>query len=58
MMVSVSQLISDIEGVTGTRFKESLGVINNYAKKDRLLTVCEHRIIFLFIFIAVKLTFQ
>ena len=41
MMVSVSQLISDIEGVTGTRFKESLGVINNYAKKDRLLTVWE-----------------
>ena len=56
-MVSVSQLISDIEGVTGTRFKESLGVINNYAKKDRLLTVCENRKIYLFIFIAVKLTF-
>lgn len=39
MMVSVSQLISDIEGVTGSRFKESLGVINNYAKKDKQLAV-------------------
>ena len=40
MMVSVSTLISDIEGVTGSRFQESLGVVNNYAKKDKLLAVC------------------
>ncbi|XP_067949265.1 dedicator of cytokinesis protein 9-like isoform X3 [Watersipora subatra] len=35
MMVSVSTLINDFEGVTGQRFKESLGVVNNYAKKDK-----------------------
>ena len=40
MMVSVSTLISDIEGVTGSRFQESLGVVNSYAKKDKLLAVC------------------
>jgi len=38
-MVAVSMLISDIEGVTGSRFQESLAIVNNYANKDRGMTV-------------------
>lgn len=37
-MVAVSTLISDV-GVIGQRFFDSLGVVNNYANKDRTMQV-------------------
>lgn len=38
-MVSVSTLISELDGVTGARFVNSLAIVNNYAKKDTAMNV-------------------
>ncbi|XP_061482559.1 dedicator of cytokinesis protein 9 isoform X6 [Rhineura floridana] len=36
VIISVSQLIADVVGIGGTRFQQSLSIINNYANSDRL----------------------
>lgn len=38
-MVSVSTLISELDGVAGPRFINSLAIVNNYAKKDTAMNV-------------------
>eukprot|EP00058_Branchiostoma_floridae_P007840 XP_002593328.1 hypothetical protein BRAFLDRAFT_119584 [Branchiostoma floridae] len=35
VIINVSQLISDVIGLSGSRFKDSLSIINNYANSDR-----------------------
>lgn len=37
MIISVSQLIADVVGIGGTRFQQSLSIINNCANSDRLI---------------------
>nr|XP_028584079.1 dedicator of cytokinesis protein 9 isoform X11 [Podarcis muralis] len=36
VIISVSQLIADVVGIGGTRFQQSLSIINNCANSDRL----------------------
>ncbi|XP_052588385.1 dedicator of cytokinesis protein 9 isoform X19 [Peromyscus californicus insignis] len=37
VIISVSQLIADVVGIGGTRFQQSLSIINNCANSDRLI---------------------
>ncbi|XP_074819073.1 dedicator of cytokinesis protein 9 isoform X12 [Natator depressus] len=37
VVISVSQLIADVVGIGGTRFQQSLSIINNCANNDRLI---------------------
>ncbi|KAM6448572.1 dedicator of cytokinesis protein 9 isoform 2-T2 [Liasis olivaceus] len=37
VIISVSQLIADVAGIGGTRFQQSLSIINNCANSDRLI---------------------
>ncbi|XP_063809332.1 dedicator of cytokinesis protein 9 isoform X4 [Pseudophryne corroboree] len=37
VIISVSQLIADVVGIGGTRFQQSLSIINNCANNDRLI---------------------
>nr|XP_027829538.2 dedicator of cytokinesis protein 9 isoform X9 [Ovis aries] len=37
IVISVSQLIADVVGIGGTRFQQSLSIINNCANSDRLI---------------------
>uniref|UniRef100_A0A8C0H887 Dedicator of cytokinesis 9 n=1 Tax=Chelonoidis abingdonii TaxID=106734 RepID=A0A8C0H887_CHEAB len=37
VIISVSQLIADVIGIGGTRFQQSLSIINNCANSDRLI---------------------
>ncbi|XP_015270597.1 PREDICTED: dedicator of cytokinesis protein 9 isoform X3 [Gekko japonicus] len=37
VIISVSQLIADVVGIGGTRFQQSLSIINNCANGDRLI---------------------
>jgi hypothetical protein len=37
---AVSQLIADVIGIGGTRFQQSLSIINNCANSDRTIKVC------------------
>ena len=39
VIISVSQLIADVVGIGGTRFQQSLSIINNCANSDRLIKV-------------------
>jgi hypothetical protein len=40
MIISVSQLISDVVGLSNSRFNESLSIINSYANNDKAMQVC------------------
>ena len=40
VIISVSQLIADVVGIGGTRFQQSLSIINNCANNDRIIKVC------------------
>ncbi|XP_040440371.1 dedicator of cytokinesis protein 9 isoform X10 [Falco naumanni] len=37
VIISVSQLIADVVGIGGTRFQQSLSIINNCANNDRII---------------------
>ncbi|XP_007670142.2 dedicator of cytokinesis protein 9 isoform X22 [Ornithorhynchus anatinus] len=37
VIISVSQLIADVVGIGGTRFQQSLSIINNCANSDRII---------------------
>ncbi|XP_061332263.1 dedicator of cytokinesis protein 9 isoform X8 [Pezoporus flaviventris] len=37
VVISVSQLIADVVGIGGTRFQQSLSIINNCANNDRII---------------------
>ncbi|XP_057641886.1 dedicator of cytokinesis protein 9 isoform X10 [Chionomys nivalis] len=37
VIISVSQLIADVVGIGGTRFQQSLSIVNNCANSDRLI---------------------
>merc|ERR1712136_537093 len=39
VIVAVSQLISDVVGLSGTRFQESLSVVNSFANSDRQMQI-------------------
>uniref|UniRef100_A0A8C2LZG5 Dedicator of cytokinesis 9 n=1 Tax=Cricetulus griseus TaxID=10029 RepID=A0A8C2LZG5_CRIGR len=41
VIISVSQLIADVVGIGGTRFQQSLSIINNCANSDRLIKVSD-----------------
>ncbi len=38
-MIAVSQLIADVIGIGGTRFQQSLSIINNCANSDKTVKV-------------------
>ncbi len=39
MVIAVSQLIADVIGIGGTRFQQSLSIINNCANSDKTVKV-------------------
>lgn len=39
MVIAVSQLIADVIGIGGTRFQQSLSIINNCANSDKTIKV-------------------
>lgn len=39
VVIAVSQLIADVVGIGGTRFQQSLSVINNCANSDKNMKV-------------------
>lgn len=39
MVIAVSQLIADVIGIGGTRFQQSLSIINNCANSDKNIKV-------------------
>ena len=39
MIISVSQLISDVVGLSNMRFNDSLSIINSYANNDKAMQV-------------------
>lgn len=39
VIISVSQLIADVVGIGGTRFQQSLSIINNCANHDKIIKV-------------------
>lgn len=43
VIISVSQLIADVVGIGGTRFQQSLSIINNCANSDRIIKVSNFR---------------
>ena len=42
IIIAVSQLIADVALSGGSRFQESLFIINNFANSDRPMKVCSH----------------
>ena len=42
IIIAVSQLIVDVALSGGSRFQESLFIINNFANSDRPMKVCSH----------------
>lgn len=42
IIIAVSQLIADVALSGGSRFQESLFIINNFANSDRPMKVCAH----------------
>lgn len=46
VVIAVSQLIADVIGIGGTRFQQSLSIINNCANSDKTVKVkslrCHH----------------
>lgn len=42
IIIAVSQLIADVALSGGSRFQESLFIINNFANSDRPMKVCFH----------------
>jgi hypothetical protein len=39
VVIAVSQLIADVIGIGGTRFQQSLSIINNCANSDKTIKV-------------------
>jgi len=51
VVIAVSQLIADVIGIGGTRFQQSLSIINNCANSDKTVKV-KLQVNFLFCFIC------
>lgn len=41
VVIGVSQLIADVIGIGGTRFQQSLSIINNCANSDKTIKVSD-----------------